>query len=813
MRLIYLSLSWIAGIYLGMWAGFHWAAIAALAGVALLALLLRRGKALLLVLCLIALVAGIFRFQTTVPAVDESALQFYNDKDAVQIKGLVAADPEPTDSAVALRLEAREIKVGEVWRDASGVVLVYAPRFPYPDFFPSDGSRDPPYYRYGDLLQVEGELETPAEFEGFDWQEYLALQGIHSIIYYPAQMELLASGQGSDLHEWLYGLRNRMSESLEDALHEPQGSLAQAILIGKRSTLPDELKESFAQSGTGHVLAISGLHIGIVGGIALSFGAWLFGRRRPTYFLLALVAIWGYALLTGLHAPALRAAIMVSLWLFADYIGRPRSALPSLLFAAALMIGIHPSVLREVSFQMSFAAIVGLILLTPRFQSWGRRAIGATEGRREAVGFVIDSLSFTLGAVLATLPIIAYHFHQISLVALPANFFALPALPGAIGTAALVAIFGLFAPPLAQVLGWVTWLFLSYMIEVIEFFSSLPFASIELKEVGAPFVWGYYVVLGAGLWACSNWSRLVATMSKAKARISLVPKLYRRVPAKFVVPLLIVVAALVWTAAFTVPDNRLHVFFLDVGQGDAILIQKGHQQILIDGGPDPEKMCLELGDKLPFWDRTIEMVILTHPEKDHITGLVEVLQRYEVKRVLTSGQECNSSVCMEWRRLIEEKYIEHTIAQAGQRIALSAEVSLEVLHPQGTLLQATASDVNNNSVVLRLVFHDFSLLLTGDIFEEAEQHLLGQSFSLRSTALKVPHHGSATSSCSEFLDEVEPQLAVISAGEGNPFGHPSPEVVERLREMVGEDSIYLTSEQGTIELITDGDRLWARTER
>ncbi len=555
------------------------------------------------------------------------------------------------------------------------------------------------------------------------------------------------------------------------------------------------------------------IHIAIVGGIALSFWVWLFGRRRPTYFLLALVAIWGYALLTGLHAPVLRAAIMVSLWLFAYYIGRPRSALTWLLFAAAFMIGIKPSILREISFQMSFAAMAGVILLTPHFQSWGRRAFKLTDEGRTGLSFIIDSLSITLGAVLAIMPIIAYYFHQISLVALPANFFALPSLPGAIGTAALVAVFGLFAPPLAQVLGWVTWLFISYMIEVVEFFAALPFASIELKEVGAPFVWGYYVVLGAGLWACTNWSRLGATMSKAKARISLVPELYRRVPVKFVIPPLIVVAALVWTAAFTVPDNRLHVFFLDVGQGDAILIQKGHQQILIDGGPDAERVSLELGDKLPFWDRTIELVILTHPEMDHITGLVEVLQRYEVKHVLTSGQECDSSVCVEWRRLIEEKDIEYTIIQAGQRIALSGEVGLEVLHPQKTLLQDTASDVNNNSVVVRLVFRDFSLLLTGDIFEEAEQHLLGERLSLRSTALKIAHHGSETSSRSGFLTEVDPQLAVISVGADNAFGHPSPEVVERLGEMVGEDNLYLTSEQGTIELITDGKRLWVRTER
>lgn len=615
MRLIYLSLSWIAGIYLGAWAGFPWGAISiAIAGVALLAFLLRRNQALLLLLCLVALLGGILRFQLTVSTVDENILQYYNDKGIVEIRGLVAAAPELTDSATALRFEAREIKIDRDWRKVSGAAFVYVPRFPS--------------YHYGDLLQVEGELETPPELEDFDWREYLARKGIYSLISYPDQTELLATGQGFKPQEWLYGLRNRMSQALDGALHEPQGSLAQAILLGKRSTIPNELKESFSQTGTAHVIAISGLHIGIVGGIVLSIGVWLLGRRRPTYFLLAIGAIWGYALLTGLHAPALRAAIMGSLWLFADWIGRPRSALTSLLFAAALMIGIHPSILWEVSFQMSFAAMAGLILLTPHFQSLGRRALKVTADYRTGVSFVIDSFSITLGAVLATLPIIAFYFHQISLVALPANFFALPALPGIIGTAALVGVIGLFASPLAQVLGWVAWFFISYMIEVIEFFSAMPFASVETAKVTAPFAWGYYAVLGAALWIRSNWASLDTSIAKAKTGISSVPKLARRVPAKFVVFPLLIVAALVWTAAVTAPDNRLHVFFLDVGEGDAILIQEGHQQVLIDGGPDPEEICLELGDKLPFWDRTIELVILTHPDADHITGLVEVLQRY-----------------------------------------------------------------------------------------------------------------------------------------------------------------------------------------
>ncbi|MFC2058174.1 ComEC/Rec2 family competence protein, partial [Chloroflexota bacterium] len=420
MRLIYLSLSWIAGIYLGEWSGYPWVAISALAVATLLAIPLRRPRALLLALCLIFFLGGILRIQSTIPIVSEDALRFYNDRGTVQIQGLVADDPEPSDSTVALKISAGEIEIDGEWKEVSGTVLVYAPNLPS-----SGEPRDFPYYRYGDLLSIEGTLQTPPVLEDFDYREYLARKGIHSIMHYPAGIELIAEGQGAKPQEWLYALRNRMSRSLDSALHEPQGSLAQAILLGKRSTIPDETKDSFAETGTSHLLAISGLHVGILAGLTLSIGVWIFGRRRPTYFILALIAVWGYALLSGLHAPVLRASIMGSLWLFADYIGRPNSALTSLLFAAALMLGIHPSILGEISFQLSFAAMAGLVLLTPRFQSLGRRLLGDAAGSRRSVSFVITSLSITLGAVLATLPITAYYFHKISLVALPANFFAL----------------------------------------------------------------------------------------------------------------------------------------------------------------------------------------------------------------------------------------------------------------------------------------------------------------------------------------------------------------------------------------------------
>jgi len=795
MKLIYLSLCWIAGICLGTWAGYPWVAIPAIVLVSFLSFSLRRSYALLLCLCLVALLGGILRIQSSLPAADKDTLQFYNDKGIVRIKGLVTADPESTGVALSLRLEAREIESEDTWEKAAGAVLVYVPQYSS--------------YKYGDLLQVEGELKTPPEFNDFDWRDYLARKGIHSLMVYPDRIELIASGQGLKPLEWVYGLRSRISQALDNVLPEPQGALAQAILLGKRSTIPDDLNQSFFRTGTTHIIAISGLNITIVAGLVLGLGVWLFGRRRPFYFWLAIIAVWGYAVLTGLQAPVLRAAIMGSIWLFADFIGRPRSALPALLLAAAVMIGINPSVVREASFQLSFAAMAGLILLTPYFQSWGRKALRVSDERRTPPVFLIDTVSVTLGATLTTLPIIAFYFHQISLVSLPSNLLALWSVPAIMGTAALVGIVGLFTAPVAWVMGWVAWLFLSYMIGVVRFFSDLPFASKQV-EVAAYFVWAYYAVLCIALLLVGNWSKLATVIGKVRGYISAVPGFTRKIPARFVISPLVIIAALVWIAAANVPDNRLHIFFLDVGQGDAILIETpSGQNILIDGGPADGEIVSRLGGRFSYWNRSIDLVVSTHSHEDHIGGLVDVLKRYEVKQVLESFVGYDSLIYQEWQSLIGEEKMKRTVAQSGQHIKLGEGLELEVLYAGGASLGDAASAIDNNSVVSRLVYGDVSVLLTADIFEETERYLLDTRFALSSTVLKVAHHGSDSSSCLEFLSVVKPQVAVISVGADNLFGHPSPNVVDRL----GATHLYRTDVQGTVEFITDGKRLWVKTER
>jgi len=804
MWLLYVSCAWVAGIFLGSKFGLPLFALAfGLIPFALIPFLPNSRKTLIVAgLCLFTLLGGGLHFPSSLPPADEHSLCFYNDQGIVEIQGMVAEEPDIRDRYCLLTFSASEITVNDEKEEVSGTALIRVPRYPT--------------YHYGDVLKVTGELETPLQFEDFDYKSYLARQGIYAVIYYPG-VEVLDRGQGSKPLQWIYSLRERLSVSLARALPEPQGSLAQAILLGLRGNIPDSLYEAFSRTGTAHLLAISGLHISIIIAMLLSFGILVFGRQRSIYIWLTLALVWLYAMLAGMHPPIIRATIMGSLFLIAEFLGRQRSAIIALAFAAAVMVGIQPHVLWSVSFQLSFLAMAGLILLYPYFQAWGRKGVSFLFGARERIaaagGMITDGFAITLAAIVAVGPLIAYNFGVVSLVALPATFFSLPALPFIIVTAALVAFVGLLVSLAAQILGWLAWLFLSYLIFVVQGFDALPHSSLEVTNISTWHVWGYYVIL-AGVIASLNhrkqladfFSRLTSGIKKITEGI---PKPRHGFSMKWLILPLLVVAILVWSVALTMPDDKLHVGFLDVGQGDAILIQTPNgQDILIDGGPDPQKINLELSKKLPFWDRTIDLMVCTQPQADHVTGLVEVLQRYKVKQVLEPGVPYDSAIYQEWLRLVEDKGIEYNIARAGQEIDLGSGIKLEVLNPPEGLFEETSHDVDNNGVVLRLTWGRVSFLFTADIREEAEFELIRQRANLRSTVLKVAHHGSETSTSQQFLAAVDPEVTVISVGADNPFGHPSPEVMERLIDRLGEDNVYRIDEDGTVEFITDGESLW-----
>ena len=271
--------------------------------------------------------------------------------------------------------------------------------------------------------------------------------------------------------------------------------------------------------------------------------------------------------------------------------------------------------------------------------------------------------------------------------------------------------------------------------------------------------------------------------------------------------------ALLGAALAQRPDGLLHLWALDVGQGDALLIQTPRGGgLLIDGGPDPAALERELGRHRPFWDRGLNLLVLTHPHADHITGLIDVLAHYQVASVLeTPFQDGDRELEDAWHGRLTLAAVPVTPAQAGQVVQVEPGLALRVLYPPPQLLHGTHSDINNSSVVLRLEYGAIRMLLTGDIETEAGRVLLADApDALSAQILKVPHHGSSTGLSPELLAAIHPTVALISVGAKNTYGHPAPDTLRLLHD--AGVTTYRTDLQGTIELLSDGRQVWARPE-
>jgi competence protein ComEC len=271
----------------------------------------------------------------------------------------------------------------------------------------------------------------------------------------------------------------------------------------------------------------------------------------------------------------------------------------------------------------------------------------------------------------------------------------------------------------------------------------------------------------------------------------------------------VLASALVWLAVSRPETGRLTVTFLDVGQGDAILIEGplGHR-VLVDGGPSGKAITAALGRQLPFHDRRLDLVALTHPQQDHIGGLPAVLKEYSVGRVLSGPQESDSAASRAWSQALDDREVPETSAQRGQTIDLGGGALLTVLGPVASG-DVDPQAINDASLVFRLSMGEVSFLLTGDISEAGEAALVRSGADLSASVLKVAHHGSRTSTSLAFVQRTTPLVDVISVGADNSYGHPTDEVLSRLEG----DVIVRTDHHGDITVSTEGRRLWVRTQR
>jgi competence protein ComEC len=677
-------------------------------------------------------------------------------------------------------------------------------------------------YQYGQPVKLRGRLVTPPVFDTFSYRDYLARKGVHSLLYSPQVEVMNGSWQGSWLRRQLYALRARGEAVLNRSLPEPYAALANGILLGIDAGIPDELYDKFNLTGTSHVVVISGSNVAIIVAALMALFQRLLGRRPALYF--TLVGIGCYALLVGGDAAVLRAALMGGLVVVAAALQRRSSALVSLAAACGAITLINPAMLWDVGFQLSSMATASLILFTPgitaflaRFWSGfrggfltgdplpSRSDVGGTAVATTLVqGLLADGLVATLAANVLVLPLIVHYFGRLSLISLLTNLVIVPVQPlillwGSVG----VLIGAVGVPGLTQLTLWVAWLGLYWTVQAVELSARLPGASVEVASFGVTALVATYAAIFALRWR--EWVKDGLARAAVWARGDWRSQLLQPVS----LGALGIVALLLWRVVLSLPDGRLHVRFLDIGQGDGILVQTpSGRQLLIDGGNDPQRLFGQLGKALPFWDRSLDMLVLTHPDGDHMNAQMEVPPRYNVGQALDTVISQANPDAEPWRAILARNDVSVHLQHTGGWVDLGDGVALWVLWPPPGGFDAESAD-NENSLVMKLVYGDFSVLLTGDAGLVSEDAWLGMNLPLATTVLKVGHHGSAGSTGVDFLAAVNPQVAVIQVGSENKYGHPTDEALARL-----DGRLLLRNDQhGSIHIASDGHLMWIETER
>jgi competence protein ComEC len=777
-----LAFAWLLGVAAAAFTGGGTAALVASAALSvLISFAAYPSRSTLFAAPVMATVVGVafLLYGASAPDPDQGLTRLNNSGD-VTLRGTVDDLPADWPTSRIYTVKVTGLNESGAWRHAEGMILVRTPTHTH--FGP------------GDELQIKGDLKTPVSSGDFDYASYLLRRGITSIAAYP-DVTYLGHTEPGGLEGHLAGVRAGIRDSLSDALPEPHASLAAGVLIGSDG-IPPGLRDQMAATGTSHLVAVSGQNIAMLGALVAAAFAWLIGRRAAS--MLAIVSLAAYACVVGPDASVMRAAIMGALCFIATLTGRQHAAPLALVYAGAVMTALDPQIVHEVSFQLSFAATAGLVFLGPTLTRLVRRTLDVAPLPEISRQPLAETMGITLAAIAATLPVTAITFETVSIVAPIANLFAVPAFAAVAISSAIAAMIVTIVPELTILATWVAYFPVAYMLATVRSFASLPMASIDTGGVTFLHALIWYTAIAAFL----RWSGRQGEIT-TPARHGPLPMRKTAALVGLAVTAALAAAAL-WLPASAPGDGRVSVTALDVGQGDAILIEDASgRRILVDGGPRGDDLALALGRHLPFDDRRIDVVILTHAQADHVSGLLEVLETHNVDRIVANPVDPGAPLTDEWINKLSSLGIPVEEPFPGQVIHMDG-ADLHVL--QAT---STAPDLNDQSVVLRLVSGQSSFLLTGDLGEDGERALLRTGKAIDADVLKVGHHGSRFSTSDDFIARVSPEVSLISSGAGNPYGHPAQELLDR----IADSAIYRTDEQGDVTVSTDGERLWVTTQR
>ena len=681
--------------------------------------------------------------------------------------------------------------------------------------------------RYGKHLTLTGVLRQPQAKRnpgGFDYRAYLTRQGVVGIIDAKG-LSQIGEQRGFLPLRWIEALRIRTERVIDTIYTETEteappsepslhAQLLKGILLGKRSEVPTETLDLFRNSGTFHVLAVSGLHVGLIA-MFCYFGFSRFRLPQKVVCLLTILAVLVYACLIGFRPSVFRASLMAILFLCAMLIDRDADLFNLLAFAALILLLLNPNQLWDVGFQLSFAAVTSIVYFVPKMEKPLRRWWEGSEDspsdssdsiltrfRNTAVKWLVLSYLVTCAAQIGTGPLIAYHFFRTYPLGIIVGPFAvgLVSIIVAVGMASVCV--GFLWIPLAKLLGLLNHAIISVFLSLIGVFGQTWGVMKITPPTFGLFIFYIAICLGITYW------RYVYHQWRVASLIGLS-----------------VIAIWVWDAAFHERGRLLEVVTLDVGQGDAAIVRfPDNRTMLVDGGIrrsyyDERKrrqVDYDVGKRIiePYLDfhgiRKLDMVVLTHPDIDHGGGLGYIFQHFKVARVLgISDTPLASQTHQRLHEIVKMRNIPYSFPSAGE-IELTRTATLNLLHPiNAASTNLLDKDTNDDSLVVKVTYGEIDILFTGDIGKKAESRLIASGQDLRSEILKVPHHGSRTSSSAPFLDAVQPRYAIFSLGQRNRYQFPHIDVVARYqaRGVV----LLRTDEAGAITLRTDGTRGWIDT--
>ena len=704
----------------------------------------------------------------------------------VMVEGRLRSAPRPVvDGRWLLVLDAELLEGPDGVAPVSGGLRVTLARAPTEVLVP------------GDRVRLRASVAAPRGFRvpgGRDRAAALARRGVEAVAWLedPRGLVRLAAGGGRPVAALLARRVAALRSIFDGAAEEDDAdgrALLGALALGEGGALPRTLRAAFDATGTSHLLAVSGLHLGIVAALVflllrglLARSTWLLLRMDVPRLcaLLTIPAAWGYALLTGGATSTLRAAVMATALLAVRASGRRGDSMSGLGLAALLLLAARPSSLFEPGFQLSFVAAAGVILGAPallapfRLQGRGKVFVGAA-----------TLLAVSLGASLSTSPIVAWHFHRAAPLGPLANLILVP--PVALVLLPLAVALTLIAswPALAAPLASLAIELCGGLAAVARVLAGLPLGSGPLPPPNLAEIMMWYLALALA-WAAARRARWAARL--------------------LAVCLVAMVVDAAWHVTAPGRSDDLRVDILDVGQGDATLLRlPGGAAVLVDAGgarsgaPDPGELAVSpalLSERV----RALDLLVVTHPHRDHCGGVRAVLSTFPVAEIWTSGQPGGDPACSAALDDAASAGVPVRAVAAGHGVEIGRGCLLEVLHP------AVPGDddlgVNDRSLVTRLdCGPSMTVLLTGDIEAPGEGRLLGRTSrqALHAELLKAPHHGARTSSTAALLNAVRPSVTAISVGRGNRFGQPAEEVVRRYLRVGSR--VRRTDREGTISLV------------